>query len=54
MTSDSRAALWLELSRPFTLVAPAFGVVSGAITAAGAEPARRWTSSLVTYTASAR
>jgi 4-hydroxybenzoate polyprenyltransferase len=50
VTRGSRAALWLELSRPFTLAAPALGVVSGAITAAGAEPADRWTSNLVTYT----
>lgn len=45
-----RAALWLELSRPFTLVAPALGVVSGAITAAGAYPRDSWTTDLVTYT----
>lgn len=51
MRGESRVALWLELSRPFTLVAPALGVVSGAITAAGAEPVDRWTSSLLTYTA---
>ena len=49
--SDSRFSLWLELSRPFTLVAPALGVVSGAITAAGAEPRDEWTSSLFTYMA---
>lgn len=41
--------LWLELSRPFTLLAPALGVVSGAITAAGAAPADRWTPTLLTY-----
>ena len=50
MTSTSRPALWLELSRPFTLVAPALGVLSGAITAAGAEPQDAWTSELVTFT----
>ena len=49
--SGSRFSLWLELSRPFTLVAPALGVVSGAITAAGAEPPDEWTSSLFTYMA---
>ena len=43
MMSASRPALWLELSRPFTLVAPALGVLSGAITAAGAEPRDSWT-----------
>lgn len=36
--STSRAALWLEFSRPFTLVAPALGFASGAVTAAGAAP----------------
>ncbi len=46
----SRAALWLELSRPFTLVAPALGVVSGAITAAGAQPRDAWTTDLLFYT----
>jgi 4-hydroxybenzoate polyprenyltransferase len=34
----SRAALFLELSRPFTLVAPALGFASGAVTAIGAAP----------------
>ena len=51
MSRPSRLSLWLELSRPFTLVAPALGVVSGAITAAGAAPRDRWTSDLLTYTA---
>ncbi|MBA3639894.1 MAG: UbiA family prenyltransferase [Acidobacteriota bacterium] len=51
MTGGPRGALWLELSRPFTLVAPALGVVSGAITASGAAPADPWTSALLTYTA---
>lgn len=50
MKTPSRAAPWLELSRPFTLVAPALGVVSGAITAAGAAPEDRWTAALVGYT----
>lgn len=50
MSAASRAALWLELSRPFTLVAPALGVLSGAITAAGAEPRDVWTLDLVGYT----
>ena len=47
----SRLSLLAELSRPFTLLAPALGVVSGAITAAGAEPRDPWTSQLLTYTA---
>jgi geranylgeranylglycerol-phosphate geranylgeranyltransferase len=50
MKADSRAVLWLELSRPFTLVAPALGVVSGAITAAGAWPPDAWTADLVRFT----
>ena len=51
MSGTSRLSLWLELSRPFTLVAPALGVVSGAVTAAGAAPRDHWTSDLLTYTA---
>lgn len=51
MRTASRPALWLELSRPFTLVAPALGVVSGAVTAAGAAPRDHWTADLVLYTA---
>ena len=48
--SESRLILWIELSRPFTLIAPALGVVSGAITAAGATPRDDWTTTLLTYT----
>lgn len=51
MTGTSRASLWLELSRPFTLAAPALGVLSGAITAAGADPRDHWTTDLLTFTA---
>ncbi len=51
MRYDSRLSLWLELSRPFTLVAPALGVVSGAITAAGADPRDVWTPALLGFTA---
>ena len=36
--SRARAAVFLELARPFTLVAPALGFASGAVTAAGAVP----------------
>jgi 4-hydroxybenzoate polyprenyltransferase len=39
----------LELSRPFTLVAPALGFLSGAVTAAGAAPAEPWGPELVLY-----
>jgi 4-hydroxybenzoate polyprenyltransferase len=48
---NRRLALFLEVSRPFTLVAPALGVVSGAVTAAGAAPPEAWTSALVRYSA---
>lgn len=50
MRAAARTALWLELARPFTLVAPALGVVSGAITAAGALPSDDWTLDLLRYT----
>ncbi|MDP1570121.1 MAG: UbiA family prenyltransferase [Vicinamibacterales bacterium] len=39
----SRLALYVELSRPFTLAAPAVGFLSGGITAIGAAPAEPWT-----------
>lgn len=45
----SRAALRLELSRPFTLVAPALGFASGAATAAGAAPREAWNPDLLIY-----
>jgi 4-hydroxybenzoate polyprenyltransferase len=43
------AATLLELSRPFTLVAPALGFASGAATAAGASPREPWSSALILY-----
>ena len=46
---NSNAALWFELSRPFTLVAPALGFASGAVTAAGASPRESWTTDLLVY-----
>jgi 4-hydroxybenzoate polyprenyltransferase len=48
---NRRLSLFLEVSRPFTLVAPALGVVSGAVTAAGAAPPEAWTTALVRYAA---
>jgi 4-hydroxybenzoate polyprenyltransferase len=45
----ARAGVYLELGRPFTLIAPALGVVSGAVTAAGAAPPEHWSSALLTY-----
>ncbi len=38
---------YLELARPFTLVAPALGFFSGAVTAIGAAPAEAWTWTVV-------
>jgi 4-hydroxybenzoate polyprenyltransferase len=49
MNRESRAALWLEFSRPFTLVAPALGFASGAVTAAGAVPREPWSTELLLY-----
>jgi 4-hydroxybenzoate polyprenyltransferase len=46
---SSRPALLLEFSRPFTLVAPALGFASGAVTAAGAYPQEPWSSALIVY-----
>ncbi len=39
----NRVALYAEFARPFTLVAPALGFFSGAVTAIGAAPAEPWT-----------
>jgi 4-hydroxybenzoate polyprenyltransferase len=41
--------LWLEFSRPFTLVAPALGFASGAVTAIGASPREPWSAALIVY-----
>ena len=43
------AALLLEFSRPFTLVAPALGFVSGAVTAYGAAPREAWHTDLIVF-----
>jgi 4-hydroxybenzoate polyprenyltransferase len=47
--SGGRTAVWLEFSRPFTLVAPALGFASGAVTAAGAAPREPWSAALIVY-----
>ncbi len=44
-----RAADFVELSRPFTLVAPALGFASGAVTAAGAAPREWFSRELMVY-----
>jgi 4-hydroxybenzoate polyprenyltransferase len=38
---------YLELARPFTLVAPALGFMSGALTAIGAAPREPWSAGLL-------
>lgn len=43
----SRARISLEFARPFTLVAPALGFFSGALTAIGAAPREPWSLSLL-------
>jgi 4-hydroxybenzoate polyprenyltransferase len=45
----TRARLYLEFSRPFTLVAPALGFASGAATAYGAAPREAWHLHLLLY-----
>ena len=47
--SRARVAVFLELSRPFTLVAPALGFASGAVTAAGAVPRDVFSRDLVLF-----
>jgi len=44
-----RLATFVELGRPFTLIAPALGFVSGGVTAAGASPREPWSWALVLY-----
>lgn len=43
------ARTYVEFGRPFTLIAPALGVASGAVTAAGAFPREHWSWALVVY-----
>jgi 4-hydroxybenzoate polyprenyltransferase len=45
----TRAAVLFEFSRPFTLVAPALGFASGAVTAAGAAPREALTRDLFLF-----
>ena len=47
--SATLPGLFLELSRPFTLVAPALGFASGAATAVGAYPRESWRADLILY-----
>jgi chlorophyll/bacteriochlorophyll a synthase len=43
----SRVRTYVEFARPFTLVAPALGFFSGAVTAIGAAPREQWSASLL-------
>jgi len=46
--SEPRTArAYLDLARPFTLVAPALGFISGALTAVGAAPREPWRAALL-------
>ncbi len=47
MTHRPLLPFLLELSRPFTLVAPALGFASGAVTAIGAPPRAEWSPALL-------
>jgi 4-hydroxybenzoate polyprenyltransferase len=53
MNNDNRRGIrvYLELARPFTLVAPALGFLSGGATAIGAHPREGWQWGLVLYPA---
>ena len=42
-----KARAYLDLGRPFTLVAPALGFMSGALTAVGAFPHEPWSGALL-------
>jgi 4-hydroxybenzoate polyprenyltransferase len=44
----SKTAVYVELARPFTLIAPALGFISGAVTAIGAAPAQPWSWTAIT------
>jgi 4-hydroxybenzoate polyprenyltransferase len=49
MTVRERLLVWVEFARPFTLFAPALGMVSGGATAIGAAPREAWSAWLVIY-----
>jgi 4-hydroxybenzoate polyprenyltransferase len=46
---NDRLKIYLELGRPFTLVAPALGFLSGGLTALGAAPSQPLTMEALTY-----
>jgi 4-hydroxybenzoate polyprenyltransferase len=45
--SSGGARAYLDLARPFTLVAPGLGFISGALTAVGAAPPETWSAGLM-------
>lgn len=47
----ARFRVYVEFARPFTLVAPALGMASGAASAIGAYPAETWRPALLLYPA---
>ncbi len=49
MSANPQSAIrnYVDLARPFTLVAPALGFVSGALTAVGAAPRETWSPDLL-------
>jgi 4-hydroxybenzoate polyprenyltransferase len=49
MSVGARARILIEFSRPFTLVAPALGFASGAVTASGAFPREPLGAALIVY-----
>jgi 4-hydroxybenzoate polyprenyltransferase len=51
LTTDrhSDVRTYLELGRPFTLIAPALGFFSGAVTAIGADPPEPWSAEVLSY-----
>jgi 4-hydroxybenzoate polyprenyltransferase len=46
--NDSAGRAYLDLARPFTLLAPALGFLSGGLTAIGAAPREPWSPALLT------
>src|SRR4029078_1711396 len=46
-TSNGIARAYFDLARPVTLVAPALGFISGALTAVGAAPPETWSAGLM-------
>jgi 4-hydroxybenzoate polyprenyltransferase len=49
MTGRQRFLIHVEFARPFTLFAPALGMISGGATAIGAAPREAWSAWLVVY-----